>query len=142
MQVRQDLITLREIGVQIPDEILLDAFKIWDTQEILLKMKIDQARNSNPDIDIATAENKKMLMWQEVMADLTENHQIHKAIHAKFLQANQSNIMLAKMIVAHIKQHEAFERPAPTQNPLTMPAWEWAPETTPPPPMPSSGQEW
>jgi hypothetical protein len=28
MQVRQDLITLREIGVQIPDEILLDAFKI------------------------------------------------------------------------------------------------------------------
>jgi len=28
MQVRQDLITLREIGVAIPDEILLDVFKI------------------------------------------------------------------------------------------------------------------
>jgi len=28
IQARQDLITLREIGVQIPDEILLDTFKI------------------------------------------------------------------------------------------------------------------
>ena len=81
-------------------------------------MKLDEAKNSNPDIDIATAENKKMLMGQEVMADMTENHMIHKAIHAKFLQANQSNMQLAQMIIAHIKQHEAFERPAPTQNPM------------------------
>lgn len=141
MQTRQDMLELRNAWVMIPDEILLDTFKIWDTQEILLKMKIEEARNSNPDIDIATAENKKMLMWQEVMADLTDNHQIHKAIHAKFLQANQSNIMLAKMIVAHIKQHEAFERPMNTanlgitMNTIAPPAGET------PPPAPSSGQE-
>ena len=62
MQVRQDMLALREAGVMIPDEILLDTFKIGDTQEILLKMKLEDAKNSNPDIDIATAENKKMLM--------------------------------------------------------------------------------
>ena len=118
IQARQDLITLREVGVQIPDEILLDTFKIWDTQEILLKMQIANARNANPDIDIATAENKKMLMGQEVMADITDNHQIHKAIHAKLLESNQSNQELVQRIIAHIRQHEAFEKPAPTTNPL------------------------
>ena len=62
MQLRQDMITLREVGVQIPDEIMLDVFKIGDTQEILLKMKMAAAQNSNPDIEMAAAENKKMLM--------------------------------------------------------------------------------
>jgi hypothetical protein len=81
-------------------------------------MKMEEERNKNPDIDIATAENKKMLMGQEVTASISDNHLIHKAIHAKFLQANSSNIQLAQMIVNHIKQHEAFERPAPTTNPM------------------------
>jgi len=81
-------------------------------------MQIANARNANPDIDIATAENKKMLMGQEVMADITDNHQIHKAIHAKLLESNQSNQELAQRIIAHIRQHEAFEKPAPTTNPL------------------------
>lgn len=80
-------------------------------------MKLQEARDSNPDIDIATAENKKMMMGQEVMADYTDNHQLHKAIHAKFLQANKTNPQLVQMIIAHIKQHEAFERPAPTEMP-------------------------
>jgi hypothetical protein len=100
-------------------------------------MKLEQARNSNPDIDIATAENKKMLMGQEVMADMTENHQIHKAIHAKFLQANQSNAALAQMIVAHIKQHEAFERPAPVNNPMNMNNPDLEPPMTQPEPKPN-----
>lgn len=69
-------------------------------------------KDRNPDIDIATAENKKMAMGQEVMADITDNHLIHKAIHAQFLEGAQSNMELAKRIIEHIKQHEAFERPA------------------------------
>ena len=81
-------------------------------------MKLEEEKNKNPDIDIATAENKKMMMGMEVMADMTENHMIHKAIHAKFLQASTSNMALAQRIVAHIKQHEAFERPAPIQDPM------------------------
>ena len=81
-------------------------------------MKLEEEKNKNPDIDIATAENKKMMMGMEVMADMTENHMIHKAIHAKFLQASTSDMALAKRIVAHIKQHEAFERPVPTQDPM------------------------
>ncbi|MCP3681107.1 MAG: hypothetical protein GY861_00315 [bacterium] len=111
-QVKQDLLLLREKGVMIPDEYLLDAFKIGDTDEILSKMRLDEEKNKNPDIDIATAENKKMIMGLEVMADLTEDHRIHKAIHARLLQANKNNPEVAQMIVNHIKQHEAFERPA------------------------------
>lgn len=54
--------SLREAGIQIPDEVILDAFKIGNTEEVLQKMQLNQARNSNPDIDMATAENKKMAM--------------------------------------------------------------------------------
>lgn len=81
-------------------------------------MKLEEAKHSNPDVDMATAENKKMLMGQEVMANMTDDHRVHKMIHAKFLQSNQSNTQLAQMIIAHIKQHEAFEKPAPQVNPM------------------------
>lgn len=123
IQLKQDLLSLREAGIQIPDEVILDAFKIGNTEEVLQKMQLNQARNSNPDIDMATAENKKMAMWQEVMADMTDDHRIHKAIHAKFLEASQSNQMLAQMIINHIKQHESLERP---EQP--MPAQETPPQ--------------
>ena len=120
MQTRQDLITLREIGVMIPDEILIETFKIGDTDEILSKMRLDEQKNKNPDIDIASAENKKMIMGMEVMADMTEDHRIHKSIHAKLLEAQKNNVQLAQMIVQHIKQHEAFERPdVPEEMPGT-----------------------
>jgi hypothetical protein len=120
MQTRQDLITLREIGVMIPDEILIETFKIGDTDETLSKMRLDEQKNKNPDIDIASAENKKMIMGMEVMADMTEDHRIHKSIHAKLLEAQKDNVQLAKMIVQHIKQHEAFERPdVPEEMPGT-----------------------
>jgi hypothetical protein len=82
-------------------------------------MRIEEEKNKNPDIDIASAENKKMMMWLEVMADLTEDHRIHKSIHAKLLQANKDNQEVAQRIIGHIKQHEAFERPEwvmPTQQ--------------------------
>lgn len=139
IQARQDLVMLRELGIMIPDEIFLDTFKVWDTQEILLKMKLEEAKNSNPDIDMATAENKKMLMWQEVMADITDDTRVHKAIHAKFLQANANNMELAQRIIAHIKQHESFERPAPTENPMVT-AWAEA-QTTPQTEQPATQEQ-
>jgi hypothetical protein len=51
------------------------------------------------------------------MADLTEDHRIHKMIHAKLLEAQKGNPELAQRIIAHIKQHEAFERPIQTPAP-------------------------
>ena len=113
----------------IPDEFILDTFKLGDTEELLQKMKIQQDKEKNPDIDIASAENKKMILGQEVMADITDDHRLHKAIHAKLLEAQKDNQQLGGMIINHIKQHEAFERPVTKPTPGLRPA---APVMTPP----------
>jgi len=111
LQAKDDIIALRNIWVMIPDEYIIETFKLGNTDEMLSKMRMDSERNKNPDIDIASAENKKMLMWLDVMADLTEDHRIHKAIHGKLLQVQKDNREVAQKIIEHIKQHEAFERP-------------------------------
>lgn len=126
-QMKQDLITLREIGIMIPDEYIIEAFKLWDTDEILSKMRLEQEKNKNPDIDIATAENKKMIMGLDVMADMTEDHRIHKAIHAKLLEAQKDNQELASRVIQHIKQHEAFERPDMEQWAEALGGWQQQP---------------
>jgi hypothetical protein len=56
------MLALRQAGIMIPDEYIIETFKLGDTDEILSKMRMDQEKNKNPDIDIATAENKKMMM--------------------------------------------------------------------------------
>lgn len=111
MQKRQDLIALKEIWVNIPDKFIIEAFQIGNTDDILTEMMAEEEKNKNPDIDIAEAENKKMLYWQPVHADIEEDHKIHKALHAQFLQAIQGqDPMIEQLVVWHIKEHEMIEQ--------------------------------
>ena len=142
LAVRQDLMELKKAWFPIPDELIIETFELWDTAEILRKINIEKEENSNPDVEIATGENKKMMMWQQVTANPTDDHRVHLALHAQLLQSVRDNQQVAVTVAQHIKQHESFIQwpvmdqmkdtlwtppaPTPTEAPLEeQPIPEW-----------------
>lgn len=64
MMMRQDLIELKKLGVRIPDDYIIEAYKLGNTADILAKWREEQEEENaqSPDVQIAEGENKKMMM--------------------------------------------------------------------------------
>ena len=107
-QARSDVLALLQAGVKIDEETILETFKFGNIREILYKMKLNKDKQQSPDVEIANWENKKMLMGQQVMANQTDDHRIHKAIHATLLESVKDNQQIASLLIKHIKEHELF----------------------------------
>ena len=105
-QAKADIAELLNLWVKIDEETILEAYRFGNVREILHRMKLAQDKMQSPDVEIANWENKKMLMGQKVTANQTDDHRVHKAIHATMLQWLKDNPEIAKMIMAHIKEHE------------------------------------
>lgn len=119
LQKRQDMLAMREMGVKIPDSVMLETFAVGNAEEIVAKIKLEQEENKNPDVEIANWENKKMMLNQEVHANDTDDHQIHLAIHWKLLEQARQNAEISKLLVQHMRWHEAFMKWG-TPNPINM----------------------
>lgn len=115
LQMRQDLVELRWLWVAIPDALIIEAYKLWNTQQILndyqaeeeAKMKFEWSEEWMESTQ-AELENKKMLEWAVITAQEIENHQIHLAIHAQLLSQLWSNAQKYPNIVQHVQQHDAL----------------------------------
>ncbi|NDK08262.1 hypothetical protein EOM39_03350 [Candidatus Gracilibacteria bacterium] len=115
LQMRQDLVELRGLGVAIPDALIIEAYKLGNTQQILndyqaeeeAKMKFEGSEEGMESTQ-AELENKKMLEGAVITAQEIENHQIHLAIHAQLLSQLGSNAQKYPNIVQHVQQHDAL----------------------------------
>jgi len=127
LQSRQDMIQLLQLWVKIPNDILIDTFELWDTWQILRKMELEKDKNQDPDIDIANAENKKMIMKEPITASQTDNHQVHLAIHWQLLDWVKDNKEVSQIVMQHMKQHEALMKgtQAPDQQAIMQQMMQW-----------------
>lgn len=110
MQQREDLITLKQAWVNIPDKYIIQTFQMWNTDDIIQDIEAERLKNEKPDLKIAEWENQKMLQKQQVNADIQEDHRIHKALHSKFLESVEEDSEITQLVIAHIKQHEMIEQ--------------------------------
>lgn len=115
LQARQDLVELRGLGIQIPDSLILDVYKLWNTQQIIQDYQDEeeakQAQNDNEEwleAKQAELENKKMVDWLELVPQNGENHEIHMAIHSQLLQSLWQNAWQHPNIITHLQQHESM----------------------------------
>lgn len=69
---------------------------------------------------IADGENQKMMNGGQVIANTSDDHRIHKAIHGAFLQSVQGNPEVAKVVMDHIRQHEALEQGTLGKSPVDL----------------------
>lgn len=111
MQARQDVIELRKLGIRIPDEYILSTYGIGNTADLVQKFREElneDADQKSPDQMIAEGENQKMMMGGKVIANPSDDHRAHLAIHGAFLEQAQGNPEVAKAIQDHMRQHEAL----------------------------------
>lgn len=118
LQTRMDLVELRKIGVAIPDSLIIDSYKLWNTGKIINEYEAEQQRQQeNADWmealewKQAELENQKLLQGVEVFAQESENHQIHLAIHSQSLEWIKENEPWAQLLIRHMEEHKSFFDP-------------------------------
>lgn len=122
LQSRQDLVELRSLWVAIPDRLIIDAYKLWNTEMIMREYEDEQKRKQEMEDSIewmeakqAELENKKILEWANIVAQAPENHEIHLAVHASLLQQIKWTPQ-EQLLVQHMLQHEAMFAPENQTN--------------------------
>lgn len=115
MQMRQDLIELRKLELPIPDELIMDAYKLGNTQSMLKKWKDEQEEKmENQDwIDgleakQADLETQKLLNGVPISPQEWENHSVHLAIHTAALQNFKEWDPRAELLMNHCRETEAL----------------------------------
>jgi len=114
LQSRQDLVELRWLWVAIPDKLIIDAYKLWDTATIIEQYQEEQEEKEERqdwedwlESKQAQLENDKLMNWIQIVPQNWENHEIHLAIHwallKKIWQWSQSQLLMQ-----HMQQHEAL----------------------------------
>jgi hypothetical protein len=115
LQSRQDLVELKWLWLPIPDELIIETYKLWNTQQIIDTFEQEQQNKLLDESWIewlernqAELENKKILQWAQIAVQQHENHQIHLAIHWAVLKQVKDNPELAMVIENHMLQHESL----------------------------------
>ena len=115
MQMRQDLVELRKLEIPIPDEMILDAYKLGNTQSLIKKWKDEQEEKmENQDwVDgleakQAELETQKLLNGVPISPQEWENHQVHLAIHTAALQNFKQWDPRAELLMNHCMETEAL----------------------------------
>lgn len=113
LQARQDLVELRWLWVAIPDSLIIDTYKLWNTAQIIQDYQ-DQEEAKQQQTDSvewqetsqADLENKKMLEWAIIVPQDSEDHNIHLAVHSQLLEGLWKNIQQHQNLIDHIMSHE------------------------------------
>jgi len=117
LQARADLVELRWLWVAIPDKLIIDSYKLGNTEVIMNQYEAEQAEKEAQEdweegleAKHAELENQKLLEWANIVAQQAENHEIHLAIHGAMLweiwEWPQS-----QLLIQHMQQHEAMFAP-------------------------------
>lgn len=124
LQARQDLVELRWLWVAIPDRLIIDSYKLGNTEQIMNDYEAEQAEKEASqdwmewlEAKHAELENQKILEWANVVAQQYENHEIHLAIHGAML-AELWEWPQSQLLAQHMAQHEAMFAP---ENQVTPP---------------------
>lgn len=80
----------------------------------------DIDKQQDPDMQIAEWENKKMMEWIQLNANLGDNHELHMAMHGELLKNIDPQSPAGEVIINHLRMHEAMM--------VAMPG-RWAPPT-------------
>lgn len=115
LQMRQDLIELRNAQVPIPDEFILKAYKLGNTRNLLdaYIAERDEMQMGADGIDgleakQAELENQKLINGIVIVPQDGENHEIHMAVHGSALQGLDPNSPQAQALMQHAQSHEAM----------------------------------
>ena len=117
LQARQDLAELRWLWVAIPDSLIIDAYKLGNTEQIMNTYEAEQAEKEAMqdwtewlEAKHAELENQKIIEWANIVAQQYENHEIHLAIHGAML-AELWEWPQSQLLAQHMAQHEAMFAP-------------------------------
>lgn len=117
IQARQDIIELKWLWVAIPDRLILDTYKLGNTQMLLDEFETQEAeRQAQEDWEEwleakqAELENQKLVEWANIVAQEPENHEVHLAIHWAMLKSLW-NSPQAQLLIQHMSQHQAMFDP-------------------------------
>lgn len=132
LQARSDLVELKTLWVAIPDELIIETYKLGNTEQIMTTYEAEQeAKQMSQDwpealeAKQAELENMKMSQWVMIAVQESENHQIHLAIHAWLLQQAKWNPEMEQLIMNHMQQHEAMLWDSEKVPPQEMPQNIW-----------------
>lgn len=106
---RKDLLnTIKEFNPDTPisTEIICDIYGLGS--DIAQRIEADIDSNTNPDTQIATWENRKMMQWVPLNVNELDDHILHIALHQALLQNIPPEDPKAKIIMDHLNQHDAF----------------------------------
>ena len=110
-----DLVELKWLWLPIPDSLIIDSYKLWNTEEIITTYEneqqeklIDEGWIEWLEASQAELENKKIIQWMQIAVQQWENHQIHLAVHWAVLKSIADNPELAMIMQNHMMQHESM----------------------------------
>lgn len=97
----------------IPPEIVTGIMDITNDKVDKIQQELDKQKD--PDMQIAEGENKKIVNGDPMNANMTDNHETHMAIHTQMLQSIPPESPVAKVLMNHIRMHQAFIGANPNQ---------------------------
>lgn len=118
IQVREDLMEMKKNGVAIPDDMIIEAYKLGNSAEIIQRFHDEQqakqeAADGQDAVEAKQAglENKKLAAGARIVPQEGENHQVHLAIHGQFLSSLPPDAKEIGALSNHMRQHEALSNP-------------------------------
>lgn len=106
-QATQVLEMIKQFSPQTPvtPDVICKLYSI--TNDIVTDIDAEIQKQSDPDMVIADAENKKLVSGQQFNANQSDDHQKHMAVHSQMLSSIDPKSPIAQNTVIHMKQHEA-----------------------------------
>lgn len=115
LQARQDLVELKWLWLPIPDALIIESYKLWNTEQIINSYEeeqqqkmVDESWTEWLEASQAELENKKMLQGIQIAVQQSENHKIHLAIHWAILESIKDKQEIVWLFMNHMQQHEAM----------------------------------
>jgi len=101
-----DYITKLNPDIKISPETITKIF--WMTNDIATDIQRDIDNEKNPDLQIAEGENKKLMEWIPMNANVNDDHEIHLALVTSLLKALDPWTPAGEVALNHARQHQAF----------------------------------
>lgn len=86
------------------------------TNDIADDIQEELDKQTDPDLQIAEGENKKLIGGAAMNVNESDNHQLHQALHGASLKSLPPGSDAANKMVDHMRQHQAFDAAAQAQK--------------------------
>lgn len=78
------------------------------TDDVADEIQASMDAQQDPDLQIADAENRKLMNGTKMNANQTDNHQMHIALHGASLKNLPPESSAAQEHLNHLRMHDAF----------------------------------